>query len=232
MIFKSLASSSAGNAYILDDGASRLLIECGVSFRKLQKALGFDVTGLCGCLVSHEHKDHCKCADKLILSGIPVWMSQGTADALELENVNILLSGEPFTICSYDILPFQVYHDASEPCGFLIRSQFDNELMVFVTDTGNFANQIKGLDIVAVECNYIREILEQSQRLPETRKKRIMTSHMELHDTIKWLRSLDLSRCREVFLLHLSDGCSNEWAIKKEVQRVCPNAKVTICEKG
>ncbi|MFR4335674.1 MAG: MBL fold metallo-hydrolase [Lawsonibacter sp.] len=53
-----LASSSHGNAYLVEDGTTCLLIECGVSWKKLQKLTGFGVSGIAGCLISHEHKDH------------------------------------------------------------------------------------------------------------------------------------------------------------------------------
>ena len=52
-----LASSSHGNAYLVEDGTTCLLIECGVSWKKLQKLTGFGVSGIAGCLISHEHKD-------------------------------------------------------------------------------------------------------------------------------------------------------------------------------
>lgn len=55
MTFTSLASSSRGNAYVVSDGETTLLLECGLSFRELQKRLGYGVTDITACLVSHEH---------------------------------------------------------------------------------------------------------------------------------------------------------------------------------
>lgn len=47
MTFTSLASSSRGNAYVVSDGETTLLLECGLSFRELQKRLGYGVlTGM------------------------------------------------------------------------------------------------------------------------------------------------------------------------------------------
>lgn len=93
MIFTPLASSSHGNAYLLEDGASRILIECGVPYRRLQKLLGFATSKLDGCLLSHEHKDHARCHLDLLKNGVPVYASEGTAEALECE----LLSRLPYT---------------------------------------------------------------------------------------------------------------------------------------
>lgn len=55
MIFDPLASSSHGNAYVVSDGHTSILLECGIPFRKLQKALGFRMGDIMACFVSHEH---------------------------------------------------------------------------------------------------------------------------------------------------------------------------------
>ena len=72
MRFTSLASSSAGNAYIVDDGKNRLLLECGLTYPKLQKMTGYTLTKFSACLVSHEHKDHAKSAANLLKKGMNV----------------------------------------------------------------------------------------------------------------------------------------------------------------
>lgn len=58
MELKILGSSSAGNCYLLDNGKETLMIECGVSFRKVLEGMNFDVGRIAGCIVSHEHGDH------------------------------------------------------------------------------------------------------------------------------------------------------------------------------
>ncbi len=110
-----LASSSHGNAYLVEDGTTCLLIECGVSWKKLQKLTGFGVSGIAGCLISHEHKDHAGCYEQLIRSGVPVYASRGTAEALGCEQLEPLEDREAVTLGSFDILPFPTFHDAAEP---------------------------------------------------------------------------------------------------------------------
>lgn len=84
MTFEALASSSHGNAYIVSDGQSRILLECGLAFRTLQKTAGFALCEFDGVLLTHEHKDHARSAGELIRSGQTVYMSCGTALALGL----------------------------------------------------------------------------------------------------------------------------------------------------
>lgn len=84
MKFEAIASSSHGNAYLVEDCQSRILLECGLAFRTLQKKLGFSLAELDGVLLTHEHKDHAKCACEMVRSGQTVFMSAGTALELGL----------------------------------------------------------------------------------------------------------------------------------------------------
>lgn len=229
MRFISLASSSAGNAYIVDDGCTQLLIECGVSHRKLQqlcRAAGYRLTDMAACLVTHEHKDHCRCFDKVLDDGIPVWTSAGTAEALDNERLNLFQLGEganvgePERFGSLRALPFRTFHDAREPIGFLIQSCVDGEKLAFATDTVNLRYRFPGVNILAVEANYADDILATCTQMPEKVVKRIRNTHMEIGTLCGWLSGLDLSQCRMVCLLHLSDRTSNVDRFLWQVNRV------------
>lgn len=232
MRFDSLASSSHGNAYIISDKDTRILLECGVSYRKLQKLAGFKVTDIAACLVSHEHKDHSKCVSDIVASGIPVYMSGGTAEELDVAGVQSIAHGEQFTIGTIDVVPFNTFHDAREPLGFLFRSQIDSEVLVFATDTVNLAYRFPGVTILAIEANYEKEILARCERIPEKVRHRITNCHMEIDMLCNYLRSIDLSSCREIYLLHLSDATSHEGHFVNKVCRAVPrHIKVTACPK-
>ena len=232
MIFKSLASSSHGNAYIVDDGETRILLECGISHRRLQKGTDFQLSSMAACLISHEHKDHSGCVADLIKAGIPVYMSQGTAEALGVEAVTAIQHGEQFTIGSVDVVPFTTFHDAVEPLGFLFKSRCDGDVLAFATDTVNLAYRFPGVNILAIEANYDREILERSEKLPDKVRHRITNSHMEIDTLCRYLRGLDLSQCREIYLLHLSDAMSNEGRFLCRVRSCVPmGVHVAACQK-
>lgn len=233
MNFIPLASSSAGNAYIVDDGTSRLLIECGVTYKKLQKLSSFGMADICGCLLSHEHKDHAKCYKDLIKNGVPVFASEGTAEALDCELITAVEDRVSFSVGSFDVLPFPTFHDAAEPLGYLIRSRTDGEKLMFATDTVNLGYEFPGLNIIALECNYEEEILDRCSHLPAKVVHRIRNSHMELGRVCVYLRRLDLSKCRKVYLMHLSDACSNEGNMVGMVEHVCRDkgVEVVACPK-
>lgn len=231
MKFKALASSSAGNAYIVSDKDTRILLECGVTHKNLQKLTGFSLSEIQGVLVSHEHKDHSKAVAELIKRGMDVYMSQGTAEALETDAVNLIENMEQFNVGSLDIVPFTTFHDAAEPLGFLIKSRVDGDVLAFATDTVNLRYKFPGLNILAIEANYDKHILERSSR-PDKLKQRIVNAHMEIDTLCDYLRSLDLSQCREIHLLHLSEAVSHErHFINKVARAVPPGIEITACEK-
>ena len=232
MKFQALASSSAGNAYIVSDNDTRILLECGVSHKNLQKLSGFSLSEFQACLVSHEHKDHAKAVAELISRGMEVYMSQGTAEALDAEAVTLIEHMEQFNVGSLDIVPFTTFHDAKEPLGFLIKSRVDGDVLAFATDTVNLRYKFPGLNILAIEANYDKNILERCERMPEKVRYRITNSHMEIDTLCDYLRSLDLSECREIHLLHLSDATSHEGHFINKVARAVPKGiEITACEK-
>ena len=222
MMFTALASSSHGNAYIVDDQETRILLECGVSHKKLKQLSGFSLSQFAACLVSHEHKDHAKAVQELIKDGMSIYMSEGTADALETDCVNTISSMDQFNVGSLDIVPFATFHDAAEPLGFLIKSRADGDVLAFATDTVNLRYQFPGLNILAIEANYDKAILERCEKMPEKVKHRITNCHMEIDTLCDYLRTLDLSACREIHLLHLSDATSHEGHFVNKVSRCVP----------
>ena len=232
MKFEALASSSAGNAYIVSDKDTRILLECGVSHTKLQKLSGFSLSEFQACLVTHEHKDHAKAVQDLISRGMVVYMSQGTAEALETDGVELIEDRSQFNVGSFDIVPFTTFHDAKEPLGFLIKSRSDGDVLAFATDTVNLRYKFPGLNILAIEANYDKNILERCERMPEKVRHRITNSHMEIDTLCDYLRSLDLSQCREIHLLHLSDATSHEGHFINKVSRAVPRGiEITACKK-
>lgn len=232
MIFTSLASSSHGNCYVVSDGEASILLECGISFRRIKKGLGFDLSAIHACLVSHEHKDHAKSVMDMIKSGVEVFASEGTADALGCDLITPVADRVQLRVGSLEIMPFATFHDAAEPLGFLIYSRVDGERLVFATDTVNLAYQFPQVNLLALEANYDASILARCERMPEKVRKRVTNSHMEINTLCQYLRTLDLSACRILYLLHLSNAASNAGNFISRVQRVVPShVQVVVCDE-
>ena len=73
MEIKILASGSSGNAYVVNDGKTILLLDAGIPFTQIQKGMNYKTSQISACLVTHRHGDHAKAVPKLLERGIPVY---------------------------------------------------------------------------------------------------------------------------------------------------------------
>lgn len=222
---KSLASGSSGNAYRVSDGATPLLLECGIPYKKLQEGLEFRLSEIEGCLITHEHKDHCKAVNEVARAGINCYMSEGTKEALDFDNHRLITNKtyEPFKIGSWIVKSFEVQHDAAEPWGFLLWSRETGDKLVYLTDTFYSKFKFNDLNYVMIECNYSKKILDENiktGKVPAVQKKRLLQSHFSLENVKDFLKANDLSNVREIWLLHLSNRNSNAEQFKKEIQEL------------
>lgn len=234
MTLRIIGSSSAGNAYLLDGKNESLLIECGVPFGKVEKAVNFAFSKVKGVIVSHEHGDHAKGIGKCQERRIPVYASKGTLDAIGVTgDCHVMEHHKMIRIGGFGVIPFKVVHDANEPFGFLINHA-EMGTMVFATDTAYLPSKFAGLNHMMIECNYSTSILDENMKrgaiLPMVRD-RIVKSHMSLDTCLETLAANDLSQVRNIILIHLSDGNSNAAMFREIVER---NTGIitTIAEPG
>lgn len=234
MKFEQYFSSSKGNLYtVTADSGHRLIIECGVPWKKLQKAMNYDLTNIDGCLVTHEHQDHAKAVKEVMVSGIDVYASQGTLkqlDVLQQRRARVAWNSDNQTNSlfwqrispDFEYRCYLVSHDAAEPLLWLIRC--DGKLLLFVIDTSVIRYNFKmAFSVIAIGCNYDRDILLQrfeNKDIHPSVAKRILTSHMEEGITIDYLQKCcDLSKLEELHLLHLSEKNIDIEKVKAEIEK-------------
>lgn len=222
MKLKVIKTGSIGNSYILYNQNEALLIEAGVNFKEVKKALNFDLSTVVGCIITHEHLDHCKSAHDVLRAGINVYCSLGTMKARSLGNenrINQIKSKESFNVGNFRIMPFDVKHDANEPLGFIIEHPECGKTL-FLTDTYYCKYTFPGLNNIIIEANYSKEIIDKRFG-PESGKEflrnRILKSHFSLENCKDMLSANDLSLVNNIVLIHLSDGNSDEKQFVKEV---------------
>lgn len=220
----SYASGSKGNCYRVTDGSTPLLLECGIPYKEIQRKLEFKMSDIVGCLVTHEHKDHCKTVKDMMKAGIDCYMSKGTAEALNVSGhrIHIVESKQQFRIGTWTVLPFNTQHDAVEPLGFLMANKAGEKLL-YATDTYYIRYKFSGLTHIMVECNYSLDILQrnvESGHLDKALKKRLLKSHFSLEHVKEFLRANDLTKVQEIWLIHLSDSNSDAERFKQEIQEL------------
>lgn len=234
-----LGSSSAGNCYLLQSETTGevLVIEAGIRFDKVKKALDFNLNRVVGCIISHEHGDHAKYVPDFIKACIPCYMSQGTKHALGFSDnywAKGMLSQEKVVIGGFKVMSFPVQHDAKEPFGFLIQHN-ECGTVLFATDTYFLRYKFPNLNNVLLECNYRKDILDanlDAGRIDKRRYDRTLQSHMSYENCIRTLQANGLAQVCNLVLLHLSDGNSNEHEFVRNIQNLYPEIDVTAATSG
>lgn len=222
MKLKVIGTGSQGNAYILENENEALLIECGVKVDKIKKALNFNISKVVGCIVTHEHQDHCKAIHEILNLGINTWSGTKTWMQILPKNSNrvkMISHTETVQIGGFKVMAFNVKHDAAEPLGFLIQHPECGKTL-FLTDTYYCKYTFPGLNNIIIEANYSKEIIDRKfgpDSDKEFLRNRILKSHFSLANCKEMLAANDLSAVNNIVLIHLSDSNSDEKQFVKEV---------------
>lgn len=233
MNIKVIASGSTGNAYRISDGKTSVLLDAGIPIKAIKIALDFHVHDISGCLITHAHGDHAKAAKDLAKAGVNIYTSSGTIEACDLSGHRIkqVAALQEFNIGSFAVLPFDVQHDAPEPLGFLLTSRATGEKLLYFTDTYYIKYRFEGLTHIMGECNYSMDLIKKSVQngyIPVDLVPRLVKSHMSLEHFIDLLKANDLSKVKQIYLLHLSNNNSDANRFKEEVQKVT-GTEVYVC---
>lgn len=216
--FCSLFSSSSGNATYIGSSKTGILIDAGVSAKRLREALlarEIDPASLSAIFVTHEHSDHIKGIRVLASSfKIPVFATQGTLRGMEDAGV---LSGK-FPVFELSesgnevgdlfVRSFKTPHDSNESCGFRITFP-DGRSAAVATDIGTVTNEVLcgiiGCDLVMLESNHDVGML-QNGPYPYYLKRRILSNrgHLSNESCASVARDLVERGTTRLFLGHLS----------------------------
>jgi len=212
-----LASGSKGNAALLEFGGTRLLVDAGLSARRLLTRLeqiGIEPREITAILLSHEHEDHTRGAELFSRRhGTPVACCWETLEAMDRSPSHFsewtpLRPGETFDLGEVKVLPFPVPHDAASPVGFVIEG---NGLRVgMVTDLGHATTlvleRLRGCEVLMVESNHDDRMLLDGP-YPWHLKQRVSgrLGHLSNREAGEMLRHTATEDCRAVVLAHLSE---------------------------
>ena len=210
-----LASGSTGNAVFLEMGGVRVLVDAGISARRIEKALqavGKEPASLDAVFITHEHSDH--------VSGlpvftrrfrVPVFARRRTWDAFQpLHHVDASFRREIGTgmeIGGLRIVPFAISHDAAEPVGYAFHH--NGTKCVVATDMGCVSERVEQdiahSDVIVLEANHDLAMLRNGP-YPEYLKRRILGNrgHLSNLDTGRCLARMAKKQGMHVFLAHLS----------------------------
>lgn len=232
--FCSLASGSSGNCQYLETDRTRVLIDAGLSGKKVEDlltAIKVCPTTIDSILVTHEHRDHIKGVGVLSRRyDIPIYANAGTWSGMwgvigEIKNKNIKIfeTNKFFQLRDLDIYPFGIFHDATEPVGYCLY--YKNEKISILTDTGCVNNEIKdnikGSSIYLIESNHDIKMLKEG-KYPWFLKERIMSPHGHLsnEDAGDLIADIVKGKGEKVLLGHLSKENNTPFLAYNTVKRI------------
>ena len=211
----SLASGSTGNCTLVQSSSGSLLIDAGISARRITQGLGLlgeDARNLSGILITHEHTDH--------ISGLAVLLKRTAAPVYALPAValclramipekkeQIFFAEDNFSMDGFDITPIQTLHDSADSCGWRIETEEDT--FGLCTDLGVVTEEVLdglcGVRCALIESNHDIDMLLRGP-YPPYLKKRILSDHGHLSNTAaaELAATLAANGTEQLILGHLS----------------------------
>ena len=218
----SLASGSKGNAYCAISGGRVLLIDCGLSCRELRAragAVGVPLDALEGVVFTHSHDDHAKGVKTFhkCFPDVALFANMMTAESIawrfgvEESDFVPFENGQSFALGPFEVLPFSIPHDTSDPVGYMVRA--DGETYFHGTDIGTPLDSIgvhlAEADFATLESNHDPELLYCSGR-PVSLIQRIAgpRGHLSNSQAADLVRRFASPRLKALALAHLSEQCN------------------------
>lgn len=221
--FCPLASSSSGNCYLVKSDKTNILVDIGISGRKIienLEILEIKPYTINGVVLTHEHGDHVRSIGPILYRSpnARVFATAGTVERMEEKaapipenNLVIIQKGDKFMLGDIEVGAFEVSHDAAEPIGYYFKR--NDKKIAIVTDTGKVTEEIedaiKDADILVIEANHEVNILLYGS-YPYNVKYRILSEKGHLSNETagecicRFLKNRQKPQAPYVFLAHLS----------------------------
>ncbi len=216
--FSVLASGSSGNAFYIESEKERLLVDAGLSGKKiigLLDQVNVNPETLTGILVTHEHSDHIKGLGIMARKyNLPIYANEKTWKAME-KTIGTIKTDQKFhfgmeevkTFSDIDIESFGVSHDAAEPMFYTFHHE--GKKVALVTDLGYVSERIKktieNADAYIFEANHDVSMLQMGP-YPWSVKQRILgdSGHVSNEDCGLALSEIISNNTKRIYLAHLS----------------------------
>ena len=241
MTVYTLASSSSGNCTIVSHGNTHILIDAGISLRRIRDGLshtGLTPDDLSGIFITHEHSDHINGIKMLVkYHKVPVFSSYAACNGIysaipEVEPfINCFEIGMEFEFGDITACGFRTPHDAAGSVGYRLTA--GGHTMVYVTDLGCVTEEVKnatlGAELAIIEANHDRTMLENGS-YPGYLKRRVLSEygHLSNCDSGKFATALAASGARYIQLSHLSRENNTPELAWETVEHVLHNKGVAV----
>ena len=223
MRFKNIASGSKGNATYVGNDHTHILIDTGVSKKRIYeglKALDLSPKDISAILITHEHTDHVCALDMIERElKVPVFLTNGTKQILREKSrltvsdelVHVIRADESFAIGDITVKALQISHDAAEPVCYRFQQASAGTVSscAVVTDLGQYdeklLHELHGLSLLMLEANHDLRML-QTGPYPYPLKRRIASGkgHLSNEASGRMVSQLLHEGMQHIALGHLS----------------------------
>ncbi len=234
-----LGSGSGGNATVVSCAEGTFLIDAGLSAKQLVlrlELLGINADDLDGIFLTHEHSDHARGLNVFLKErSIPIYANAMTKEAIEWGikskvKWKVFQTGQMFQIGELSVNSFPIPHDAAEPVGFVLETEYAK--FGLVTDVGcvtqSMRVNLKNSDALFIEANYDEELLENDTKRPWATKQRISSRHGHLSNTQagELIADIGCEKLNCVLLGHLSSDCNTAECAIGTIDPLLKNVKL------
>lgn len=225
---KVVGSSSRGNAYALEAGGGILLLECGMPLREVKRAVGYRISEVRGCLLTHAHGDHAGRLREYLAAGITVCTNREAAEAaggLPLA----MPERRPFSLGGFTATPFYVPHDGT-PCFAYVVEHEGMGRLLFATDFMYLPYTLRGWEIshFLIECNY--DAGSPGRGDPNYLHR--IRGHASLQTAAEIIRVNRTPALRSVVLCHVGSGADRGHFVEEMRKAAGAGAEVRCAEPG
>lgn len=220
-----IGSGSSGNCYLLENETECLVIEAGLPYSEVKKAIDFQTRKIVGVVVSHKHQDHSGYLKDYYSTGIKIFKPY--EDFSKVDSFGGF-EARPFPLTDKQGKFMHTNHDGSEcQCfGFHI-SHKEMGIFIYASDAELIKWVFKGAKHFLVEANYSTDLVERDSAKYEHQ----ITGHMNIDTTCRFLKKNNNSNLKTVTLCHLSADCGNAEDFKARAEEVV-DCDVYIAKKG
>lgn len=231
-----LFSSSSGNMYLIETDKANILIDAGVTYKKIKESLekiSKETFNIDAIFITHEHSDHIKGLNIFIKNNpnVSVYTSTGTAEYLktslikskitEFNIFDISNTNNKINIKDLTVEAFKTSHDAIDPVGYKISC--NDKSITIATDLGIMTNDVFSYlstsSLPVIESNYDKNMLFAG-RYPFDIKRRIdgPYGHLSNEDSGQVILKLAKNGTRNFLLSHMSENNNIPELAKETIQ--------------
>jgi len=240
MLVAPLSSGSAGNAYWFESEGTAILVDAGIGPRDTKKRLallGRDIDRLSAIVVTHEHYDHIRGAERIAHRyEVPIYLSRGTLTASNIDTTDlktvVFENDTSFTIGELQVHARKTIHDAVDPSCFVIEAR-DGTRVGIASDlgyvNGEVIRHLSGCDGLFFESNHDLDMLRAGS-YPWSLKRRIMSrfGHLSNDDSVHAVQRLLGADLKTLCMIHLSQKNNHESIVREMCTRLLRRTGASI----